>query len=457
MYRYKLLIVDDDKLLQNSLRHLLKGKYDVVIAGSGEEALALLENRSYDLVMLDIRLPGIDGIDTLKAIRVKDKETVVIMMTAYEDIKTVITSMKNGAYDYLVKPLNSDELEIIIERALENLRLRKEVSELRKAYIAEFDMSEVVGESEGIKQALKIADKIAKSPDTTVLIEGETGTGKEVIARMVHYRSSRLGKPFVSINCGAIGKDLVESELFGYEKGSFTGGLQEGKKGKFEAADNGTLFLDEISELLPASQVKLLRFLEDREFYRVGGTEKKKVDVRVVAATNKNLEALISAGLFREDLYYRLNVAKIFLPPLRQRKDDIVPLSFFFMHKFNVKFRKNFSTVSKDAQELLLNYTWPGNVRELRNYIERILLMEEGEEIKGEHVIPLLTGRPVQSLVRIDDIQIPAEGINLDEVEKVLIQKALALKKGNKVHAAKMLGLSRATLLYRLKKYGMRE
>jgi len=456
MYRYKLLIVDDDKQLQNSLRHLLRERYDIVIAGSGEEALLLLNSGTFDLILLDIRLPGIDGIDTLRALRTKNKDVLVIMMTAYEDIRSVVTSMKNGAFDYLVKPLNSDELEIIIQRALNNLRLQKEVDELRKAYVREFDIDDVVGESEGIKHALKMADKIAKSPDTTVLIEGETGTGKEVIARMVHYRSGRLGKPFISINCSAIGRDLVESELFGYEKGSFTGGLQEGKKGQFEAADNGTLFLDEVSELMPTIQAKLLRFLENKEFYRVGGTEKKKVDVRVVAATNKKLEAMISEGLFREDLYYRLNVATIYLPPLRERTEDIMPLAFLFMQKFNEKFGKNFNAISKDGRDLLLRHPWQGNVRELRNCIERILLMEEGQEIKREHLASVLVARQMQPCQNIYEIQIPSSGIKLDELTKVLIRKAIDMKDGNKVHAAKLLGISRATLLYRMKKYGLK-
>jgi two-component system response regulator AtoC len=456
MYRYKLLIVDDDKQLQTSLRHLLRGKYDIIIAGSGEEALSLLDGGTFDLILLDIRLPGIDGIDTLRALRKKNKEVLVIMMTAYEDIRSVVTSMKNGAFDYLVKPLNSDELEIIIQRALNNLRLQKEVDELRKAYVREFDIDDVVGESEGIKRALQMADKIAKSPDTTVLIEGETGTGKEVIAQMVHYRSGRLGKPFISINCSAIGRDLVESELFGYEKGSFTGGLQEGKKGQFEAADHGTLFLDEVSELTPTIQAKLLRFLEIKEFYRVGGTEKKKVDVRVVAATNKKLETMISEGLFREDLYYRLNVAKIFLPPLRERKEDIMPLAYLFMQKFNTKFGKNFNAISREGHDLLLKHPWQGNVRELRNCIERILLMEEGQEIKREHLASVLVARETQPYQNIDAIQIPPSGIKLDELTKVLIRKAVDMKEGNKVHAAKLLGISRATLLYRIKKYGLK-
>ncbi|HEX7534016.1 MAG TPA: sigma-54 dependent transcriptional regulator [Syntrophales bacterium] len=454
MYSYRILIVDDDKQLQNSLIHFLSKKYDAFVAGSGEEAIRFLEGNQIDLVMLDIRLPGMDGIETLKEIRERNKEMFVIMMTAYEDVKSVINSMKMGAYDYLVKPLDIEELEIIIERALKNLELEKQIEELQKAYLREFDLDNVVGESEGIKRALAMASKIAKSPDSTVLIQGETGTGKEVIAKMVHYRSGRIGKPFISINCGAIGKDLVESELFGYEKGSFTGGLQEGKKGKIEAADSGTLFLDEISELDPAIQVKLLRFLEEREFYRVGGVEKRKVDIRIIAATNKKLATAVKEGGFREDLYYRLNVANIFLPALRERKEDIIPLTLFFMCKFNKKLGKRFTSVSKEAREIMQSYTWPGNVRELRNCIERILLMEEGSVLEAEHLASIVPVRERQK-IPADEIRIPFSGIDLDELIKSYILKALEMSHGNVARAARLLGMSRATISYRMEKYSI--
>ena len=320
MYRYKILIIDDDRLLQNSLRNILSARYDTIIAGSGEAGMEILGTDSVDLVLLDIRLPGIDGIETLRRIKERHSKLTVVMMTAYEDIKTVVRSMKIGATDYLVKPLDIDELDIIIEKAVETLKLKREVEVLRKQCIRDFDIDNIIGESQGIKEAMKLVNTIAKSPNTTVLIEGETGTGKEVIARAIHTRSARFGKPFVTINCGSISKELVESELFGYERGSFTGGLSEGKKGKFEIADGGTILLDEISELLPSAQVNLLRFLEEKTFYRVGGNEKKKVDVRIIAATNKSLEEAIREGTFRSDLYYRLNVAKIFSAPAAAEK-----------------------------------------------------------------------------------------------------------------------------------------
>jgi two-component system response regulator AtoC len=457
MYRYKLLIVDDDRLLQNSLNNILSENYDVLIAGSGEAALQILKKQEVDLILLDIRLPGIDGVETLRRIKSDGIDTGVIMMTAYEDFKTVITSMKNGASDYLVKPLDIEELEIIIEKALENIRLKRELEELRKQYIQEFDIDQIVAESRGIKDALKLANTIAQSNDTTALIEGETGTGKEVIARTIHCHSRRFGKPFVSINCGAISKELIESELFGYEKGTFTGGLQEGKKGKIELAESGTLFLDEISELLPYSQVNLLRFLEEKEFYRVGGTEKRKVDVRIIAATNKSLEEGIAKGTFRKDLYYRLNVAKIFLPPLRDRKADIIALVRFFMNKFNEKFGKNFRVISKEAQAHLLDYPWVGNVRELRNCVERVILVENDTEIRPEHLLFMNHQLDTHLPASFEPAwSLPHAGIDLDELIKKLILQALERAHGNKAQAAKLLGMSRPTMIYRIEKYGIK-
>jgi len=456
MYRYKILIVDDDRLLQNSLKNILEENYDIVIAVSGEAALQTLKKQEVDLILLDIRLPGIDGVDTLRKIRAVGNHTSVIMMTAYEDIKTVITSMKVGASDYLVKPLDIDELEIIVEKALENVKLKREVEELRAQYIKEFDIDNVVAESKGIRNAFKLANIFAKSDDTTVLLEGETGTGKEVIARTIHCRSSRFGKPFVCINCGAISKELIESELFGYEKGTFTGGLQEGKKGKIELAENGTLFLDEISELLPSSQVSLLRFLEEKEFYRVGGTAKKKVNVRIIAATNKSLEEAISKETFRKDLYYRLNVAKIFLPPLRERQEDIIPLIMFFMTKFNEKFGKNFRSTSREARAILLQYPWIGNVRELRNFVERVILVENDSEIQPEHFLFL---RQIGNhLLHVDEqeMKLPPTGLDLDELIKKLILQAIEMAHGNKAQAAKLLGMSRPTMIYRIEKYNIK-
>jgi len=456
MYRYKILIVDDDKLLQNSLDTILSEKYDTLIAGSGEEALRLLPSHDIDLVLLDIRLPGINGIETLSRIRQLNRQAVVIMMTAYEDVKSVISSMKLGAFDYLVKPLDIEELDLIIERSLETLKLKREVEELRKQFVKDYNLENIVAQSPTMKLALRLADTIARSYDTTVLIEGKTGTGKEVIARLIHHRSDRFDKPFVSINCGAISKDLVESELFGYEKGTFTGGLQEGKKGKFEAANGGTVLLDEISELLPAAQVKLLTFLEEKAFYPVGGSEKKHVDVRIIAATNKSLEECIREGTFREDLYYRLNVARITIPPLRERKEDIAALTLFFMDKFNQRFRKNFQKVTDDAGRLLMDHPWTGNVRELRNAIERVMLMEEGPEITKSHLDFLTKTAPLSGEADSPAWKIPPSGLNIDDMNRDLIVQALERCGGNRAQAAKLLGMSRPTMIYRIEKYGIK-
>jgi DNA-binding NtrC family response regulator len=456
MYRYKILIVDDDKLLQASLNDILSENYDTLIAGSGEDALQLIVSHDVDLVLLDIRLPGINGIETLSRIRQLNRDAVVIMMTAYEDVKTVISSMKLGAFDYLVKPLDIEELDLIVERSLETLKLKREVEELRKQFVKDYNLENVVAQSPTMKLALRLADTIARGYDTTVLIEGKTGTGKEVIARLIHHRSDRFDKPFVSINCGAISKDLVESELFGYEKGTFTGGLQEGKKGKFEAANGGTVLLDEISELLPSAQVKLLTFLEEKAFYPVGGSEKRHVDVRIIAATNRNLEECIREGTFREDLFYRLNVARITIPPLRERKEDIEALTLFFMDKFNQRFRKNFVKVSDDAKRLLMSHPWTGNVRELRNAIERVMLMEEGPEIEARHVAFLTEAAVFRADGKGTFLQLPPEGLNMLEFNRKMINQALERCGGNIAHAAELLGYSRATMRYRIKKYGIK-
>jgi two-component system, NtrC family, response regulator AtoC len=452
MYRYKILIVDDDKLLQKSLFNILSDKYEATVVGTGESCLQYLAKHNIDLVLLDIKLPGIDGIETLRMIRKQNVDVSVIMMTAFEDIKSVITSMKMGAFDYLVKPLDIEELEVIVEKSLENVQLKQEVKELRKQLI-DFDYENIIGKSDGMKQALKLADTIVKSYDTTVLIEGETGSGKEVIAKVIHYRSARARKPFISINCGAISKDLVESELFGYEKGSFTGSLPQGKKGKCEMADSGTLFLDEISELALSAQVKLLRFLEEREFYPIGATEKKKVDVRIITATNKSLENCMKEGTFREDLYYRLNVAKIVLPPVRERKEDIMPFVKFFLNKFNEKFGKNFHEISSEAEKFLLNYPWEGNVREIKNTIERIVLIEEGERIEIDHLSFLKNSKSLLTTVPGAGPQLTSTGVDLVEINKSLVLKALEISGGNKTEAAKLLGISRPTLVYRTNKY----
>jgi len=453
MHRYTILIVDDDRLLQKALNNILRERYDPVIAGSGEEALRLLDKQTVDLALLDVRLPGIDGVETLRRIKAAHKDLLVIMMTAYEDVQTVIASMKLGAHDYLVKPLEMEMFELIVAKALETLQLKKEVEALRQGYRRRFDREQIVGESPAVKQVFEFAAKVAKGDDTTVLIEGESGVGKEVVARMIHHCSSRFDKPFVGINCGAISKELLESELFGYDRGAFTGGLQEGKKGKIEMADGGALLLDEISELHPAAQVKLLRFLEEREFYPVGGARKKKVDVRIIAATNRSLEAQVRAGAFREDLFYRLNVARVIVPPLSQRSADILPLTLLFLDKFNHKFGKRFRRISDEARDMLLSHPWRGNIRELKNAVERVVLMEDSDCLEADHLAFLVPGRQTARPSEPMQLSIPPGGLNLDQLTRDLIIQALELSGGNRTKASKLLGISRPTLIYRIEKH----
>jgi transcriptional regulator with PAS, ATPase and Fis domain len=306
-----------------------------------------------------------------------------------------------------------------------------------------------------MREVLELAEKVAQGSETTVLIEGETGTGKELLAEYIHFLSPRSSFPFIAINCGAIPKDLLESEFFGYEKGAFTGALEKGKMGKVEAAEKGTLFLDEVGELSPSAQVKVLRVLEEKEYFKVGGVDKKKADVRIVAATNKDLESEVKKGNFRNDLYFRLNVVRLQIPPLRQRKEDILPLVRFFVDRFNEQFKKGFVQISKEAEEKILSYPWLGNIRELRNAVERIILLEKGDTILGKHLSFLGNGGGEKEDLQFKPF-IPSQGVVLEDVEKEYILEALRMKKGNKIQAAKLLGISRSALLYRMQKYGIK-
>jgi transcriptional regulator with PAS, ATPase and Fis domain len=343
----------------------------------------------------------------------------------------------------------------LIKKGLERVRLKKEVEWLRTQYQEKFRSGGIIGVSQKMKEALGLAEKVAQGSETTVLIEGETGTGKELLAEYIHFLSPRSSFPFIPINCGAIPKDLFESELFGYEKGAFTGALEKGKMGKVEAAEKGALFLDEVGELSPSAQVKVLRVLEEKEYFKVGGVDQRKADVRIIAATNKDLESEVKKGNFRDDLYFRLNVVKLHIPPLRERKEDILPLFRFFVHRFNEQFKKSFVETSQEAEECIVSYPWLGNVRELRNTAERIVLLEKGDTILGKH-LSFLTGRegPSDETARFKPF-IPPQGIILDKVEKEYILEALRMKKGNKSEAAKMLGVSRSALIYRMGKYGI--
>jgi two-component system NtrC family response regulator len=454
---FKILVIDDEPVLRNSLDIALKvSGYDVVTAQSGEEGIELFRKESPDLILLDHWLPGINGDEVLRLIREKDTDIPVIIMTAQGSVELAVNSMKMGAFDFLVKPFDLEQLETLVQKGLERIRMKKEVEWLRAQYREKFRSGAIIAVSRKIKDAFDLAGKVAQGTDTTVLLEGETGTGKELFAEYIHYLSPRSAFPFIPLNCGAIPKDLFESELFGYEKGAFTGAAENGKMGKVEAAEQGTLFLDEVVDLPPAAQVKVLRVLEEKEYFKVGGVEKKRSDVRIIAATNRDLEAEVGKGNFRDDLYFRLNVVKVCIPSLRDRKEDILPLFRFFVERFNEQFNKGFVRIAPEAEEQLLAYPWPGNIREIRNMAERIVLLEKGDTILGTHLTSL--NQKVGDPQRGECLPaVPPQGITLDEVEKNYIREALRIKQGNKVQAARILGITRSALLYRMEKYGIAE
>jgi DNA-binding NtrC family response regulator len=455
--RFKILVIDDEPILRDSLEVALKtSDYEVLTARTGEEGLEQFRKENPDLILLDHWLPGINGDEVLRRIKEEEPEIPIIIMTAQGSIEMAVSLMKMGAFDFLVKPFELDQVENLIKKGLDRVRLRKEVEWLRAQYQERFRSGGIIGVSQKMKDLLGLAEKLAQSSDTTVLIEGETGTGKELLAEYIHFLSPRSSFPFIPINCGAIPKDLFESELFGYERGAFTGALEKGKMGKAEAAEKGTLFLDEVGELPPTAQVKVLRVLDEKEYFKVGGVEKRKADVRIVAATNRDLESEVKKENFRDDLYFRLNVVKLHIPPLRERMEDILPLFRFFLDRFNEQFKKSFVQISEEAEERILSYPWLGNVRELRNTAERILLLERGDTILGKH-LSFLTGkeREPDDAVRFQPM-IPSQGIVLDNVEKEYILEALRIKKGNKFQAAKLLGISRSALIYRMQKYGIK-
>jgi len=455
--RFKILVIDDEPVLRDSLEVALKTSgYEVLTARTGEEGLERFKKENPDLVLLDHWLPGINGDEVLRRIKEEDPEIPVIIMTAQGSIEMAVSSMKMGAFDFLVKPFDLDQVEALIKKGLERVRLKKEVEWLRAQYQEKFRSGGIIGVSQKMKDLLELAEKLAPGSETTVLIEGETGTGKELLAEYVHFLSPRSSFPFIPINCGAIPKDLFESELFGYEKGAFTGALEKGKMGRVESAEKGTLFLDEVGELSPSAQVKVLRVLEEKEYFKVGGVDKKKADVRIIAATNKDLESEVKKGNFRDDLYFRLNVVKLQIPPLRERKEDILPLFCFFLNRFNEQFKKGFVQISTEAEEKILVYPWTGNIRELRNAVERIVLLEKGDTILGKHFSFLSAGAELPEEGVQFKPHLPSQGIVLDEVEKHYILEALKLKKGNKLQAAKMLGISRSALLYRMQKHGIK-
>jgi len=469
----KILIVDDEKLVRWSLRQKCEEwGYEVLEAENGTAALRLTQDESPELVLLDVRLPDLSGLEVLEKLKQPGDSRAVIMITADPQLDDVKAAIKLGAYDFIGKPLDFDELQITIQNALEATRLRGEVESLRGEVRRRAGYHDVVGVSRKVTELMAFVRKVASSEATTILIQGESGTGKDLIAKAIHYQSSRQDKPFVAINVSAIPETLLESELFGHEKGAFTD-AKATKKGLFEMADGGTLFLDEIGELSPFLQVKLLRVLEDQVIRRVGGVRDIQVDVRVIAASNRDLERAVREGHFRQDLYYRLAIISIFLPPLRERKEDILPLVDFFLEHYNHKFRKSVRGISEETRRLLLNYDWPGNVRELKNAIERAMILEDEPMLRPDYLpfsvtqphagvtafehtaSPPTGGQPLPNGRWLPPLSIPEGGTSLEEIERALVELALRQASGNQTHAARLLDISRDALRYKMKKFGL--
>lgn len=456
--QFNILIIDDEKLVCNSIKRLLKdNEKEIYTALNIDEARKVLRNNPIDLILLDYKLGPIDGITVLKEIQEYYPEISVIMLTAHGTIDLAVSAMKNGAYDFLQKEEDTVILRYTVEKALDNLRLRKEVEKLKVECQENMELPTIIAFSSRMSEVINLAKKFAET-DSTVIITGETGTGKNLLARYIHSQSSRFNNTFLTINCAAIPSELIESELFGYESGAFTGARQKGKVGLIEQANGGTLVFDEIGDMSLDLQTRLLHILENNEFYRVGGTRLRKINVRFIATTNSNLADLVKTKKFRPDLYYRLNVANLEIPALRERKSDIIPLTKFFIEEFNKIFNKSVSKIDKDMESFLLSAAWPGNIRELRNFIERSVLL-----IKNE-ILHLDDTHKIDSalLQQLTEVQSKTFNVNLDPqpesnllhiAQKQLIDQALELTKYNHTKAAKMLGIPRTSLNYYIKRY----
>jgi two-component system response regulator HydG len=447
----KILVVDDEQSHRTMLKAVLsKEGFEVSEVDDGTSAVKAVENDTFDLVLMDIRMTDMDGIEAITEIKKFSPSIPVIMMTAYASVKTAVEALKSGAYDYLTKPLDMDELKILIKKALDYYHLQKENIFLKERLADRFDFSQIIGRSRAMKELFETLSLIAPS-DATVLIYGESGTGKEIVANAIHQNSPRAQKPFIKVNCAALPETLLESELFGHERGAFTGAVTR-KAGRFQLADGGSLFLDEISDMSLTTQVKLLRVLQEREFEPLGSTKTIQVDIRLITATNKDLEEEVKAGRFREDLFYRLNVVPVHLPPLRKRKDDIPLLAEHFLNIYREKNKSSVKGFLPKTMDIMVRYDWPGNVRELENVIERSVLFSRSEFISPEDL-----PQPVQGAEDKDQslVSVP-QGMTLKEVEKEVIFQTLSDTKGSRTQTARILGISRKTLQNKLKEYSIK-
>jgi two-component system response regulator HydG len=443
----RILVVDDEANARNALAEILKEEgYSVETAADGFKALARVAEFDPDVVLSDLKMPGMDGVELLRKLREQDAEFAVVLMTAFGAVETAVSAMREGAADYLTKPLNTEELLVVMERALERRRLRRETERLKSQLNERYRFENIIGSSPEMQQVFKSIAQVAPSR-ASVLLSGESGTGKELVAAAIHHRSPRGSGPFVRLHCAALAETLLESELFGHERGAYTGADRR-REGRFEQADGGTLFLDEIGEISPSTQVKLLRVLQEREFERVGSNQTLHVDVRVIAATNRDLKRMAEEGRFREDLYYRLNVINIHLPPLRKRSADIAALALHFLRRYAAENAKEVDQFSDEALSQLVNYHWPGNVRELENVVERAVVLADGGMIDARHLPPELavaarnTGVPV----------IP--GASMGDIERFAILKTLEAQGGSTSKAAEVLGISVRKIQYKLQEYG---
>jgi two-component system response regulator AtoC len=452
----RILVIDDEEFITRTLKqHLEKEGYEVSTASSGEQAIEIFKAEVPDVVLLDLNMPGIGGIETLQTMRSINNDAAVIIITAHGDIVTAVSAIKSGAHDFIEKPFELDRISVLIKKAMETVNLKREVSYFREEKYENYSFKNIVGESKVMQDIKELAKKVASSDANTILIQGESGTGKSLLARAIHYDSPRSSEPFVEVTCTAIPEALIESELFGHEKGAFTD-AKAAKKGLFEVANGGTIYLDEIGDIKPSTQAKLLRALEERTFKRVGGLKDIRVNVRIIATTNKkDMEGAVRDGSFRADLYYRLKVFPIAILPLRERIKDIIPLAQYYIKKFNKEFRKNVKGISQGAEKLLMNYPWHGNARELRNVIERVCILEDTDLIYPEHLPAEIIKHVDTQSVNGKPVELPGDGLSLKEVEKELIIQAVNKAGGNQTKAAKLLDISRDALRYKMQKIGL--